>query len=313
MAFFSVIIPLYNKENYIESAIKSILNQTFTDYEVLIINDCSTDKSVEKVTPFVSEKVRLIHHEKNGGLSVARNTGIAHATTNYITFLDGDDVWKPTFLETIHQLIINYPEARIFGTNYEEVYKSKTYQPHNGSSALATGFTGYINFFKINVRQGIYNHGSVCFHKEVYEKVGNYNPEIKFSNDIDFNIRANYHFKLAYSNTVQMSYLMEVQHQITRNSILHKQIPNYDIYEDWAKDNPDLKKHLDFFRYVLAKKLKKDGDTSDWKKIVQSIDAKNLNWKQKMLLKCPQSLLLLVDKVKSILIRYGIKISTYSK
>lgn len=216
MAFFSVIIPLYNKENYIENAIKSILNQTFTDYEVLIINDCSTDKSVEKAIPFLSEKVRLIHHEKNGGLSVARNSGIEHASANYITFLDGDDVWKRTFLETIHQLIVDFPEARIFGTNYEEVYESKTYQPRNGSGELPDGFSGYLNFFKINVRQGIYNHGSVCFHKEVYQKVGNYNPEIKFSNDIDFNIRANYHFKLAYSNTVQMSYLMQVEPDYTK-------------------------------------------------------------------------------------------------
>lgn len=313
MAFFTVVIPLYNKENYIENAIKSILSQTFTDYEVLIINDCSTDKSVEKVTPFLSGKVKLIHHEKNGGLSIARNSGIEHASTDYITFLDGDDVWKPDFLKTIHRLIIDFPEARIFGTNYEEVYKSKTYQPHNGSNELPDGFSGYLNFFKINVRQGIYNHGSVCFHKEVYQKVGNYNPDIKFSNDIDFNIRANYHFKLAYSNTVQMSYLMQVENQITRNSILHKKIPNYDQYENWAQDNPDLKKHLDFFRYVLAKKLRKDGDTKDWKKIVQSIKPESLNWKQKLLLKLPQPLLLFVDKLKSFLIGCGIKVSTYSK
>jgi glycosyltransferase involved in cell wall biosynthesis len=312
MVFFSVIIPLYNKEKYIENTIQSILNQTFTDYEVLIIDDCSTDRSIEKVQPFLSNSIRLVHHEKNSGLSAARNTGIANATTKYITFLDGDDVWKPTFLETIHQLIYDFPEARIFGTNYEEVYSNKTFLPHNGSDTLPIGFRGYIDFFKINVKQGIYNHGSVCIHKEVYQKVGNYNTEIKFSNDIDFNIRANYHFKLAYSNTIQMSYLMEVENQITRNSIAHKKIPNYDNYENWAKDNPNLKKHLDFFRYVLVKKLKKDGDTSDWKKIVQSIDYSNLNWKQKLLLVCPRTALLFVDQLKAFLIRLGIKTSTYS-
>jgi glycosyltransferase involved in cell wall biosynthesis len=312
MPFFSVVIPLYNKENYVENALKSILNQTFIDYEVLIVNDGSTDKSVDKVIPFLSEKIQLIHHSENKGLSATRNTGIEKASTNYITFLDADDLWKPTFLGTIHRLILTFPEARIFGTNYEEVYQSKTYLPHNGSDSLPENFEGYINFFKINIKQGIYNHGSVCVAKEVYEKVGNYNNEIKFSNDIDFNIRANYYFKLAYSNTIQMSYLMEVEHQITRNSILHKKIPNYDIYENWTSENPDLKKHLDFFRYVLAKKLKRDGDTKDWKKIVQSIDQNNLNWKQKIVLKAPQSVLLLVEKTKALLIQKGIKISTYS-
>ena len=65
MPFFTVIIPLYNKEKYIENAIKSVLNQTFTDFELLIVNDCSTDKSIEITSEFLSEKVQLIHHQKN--------------------------------------------------------------------------------------------------------------------------------------------------------------------------------------------------------------------------------------------------------
>ena len=76
MPFFTVIIPLYNKEKYVENALKSILNQTFADYEVLIVNDCSTDSSVSKIEPYLSEKVNLIHHDKNKGLSSTRNTGI---------------------------------------------------------------------------------------------------------------------------------------------------------------------------------------------------------------------------------------------
>ena len=63
MPFFTVIIPLYNKEMYIENAIKSILNQTFTDFELLIINDCSTDKSIEIASKFAFEKVQIIHHK----------------------------------------------------------------------------------------------------------------------------------------------------------------------------------------------------------------------------------------------------------
>ena len=312
MPFFSVIIPLYNKENYVENTLKSILNQTFTDYEVLIINDCSTDSSLAKVTPSLSDKVTLIHHNNNKGLSATRNTGVINSKSDYIVFLDADDLWKPCFLETIHRLIKKFPEARIFGTNYEEVYKNKSFFPHNGSDSLGNNYEGYINFFKINTKQGIYNHGSVCIHKEVYKKVGYYDIEIKFSNDIDFNIRANYHFKFAYSNTIQMQYLVEVENQITRNSILHKKIPDYDKYEAWTKTNPDLKKHLDFFRYVLAKKLKRDGDLYDWKKIILSIDMVNLNWKQKLMLKLPQSLLIKVEKIKALLIKNGIKISTYS-
>jgi glycosyltransferase involved in cell wall biosynthesis len=310
MPFFTVIIPLYNKEKYIENAIKSIINQTFTDFELLIINDCSTDKSVEIASAFVSKKVQIIHHEKNSGLAGTRNTGIKKATSNYVTFLDADDLWKPHFLEKIFHLIQNFPEARIFGTNYEEIWDKTIKKPHNGSEILADNFIGYVNFFKINLKQGIYNHGSVCLHKEVYEKVGFYNEEINFSEDLDFNIRANYHYKLAYDNSIQMSYFMQTDNQITQSSLQNKTIPHYDLYEDWTKTNSDLKKYLDFERYVLGKRLKKNGDLR-WKKMIANIDSKNLNWKQILLLKLPSSILNLIDKVKLILLKLGIKPSTY--
>ncbi|MEN9326914.1 MAG: hypothetical protein RI943_1347 [Bacteroidota bacterium] len=310
MPFFTVIIPLYNKEKYIENAIKSVLDQTFTDFEILIIDDFSSDKSAAIASKFESEKVQLIYHEKNCGLSATRNTGIKKANSNYITFLDADDLWKPTFLESNFQLIQNFPEARIFGTNYEEVWDTVIKNPRNGSEILPINFTGYINFFKINVKQGIYNHGSVCFHKEVYEKVGFYNEKINFSEDLDFNIRANYNFKLAYTNSIQMRYFMQTENQLTQSSLLNKTIPDFDNYENWAKTNSDLKKYLDFERYVLGKRLKKNNDLR-WKKMIATIDSRNLNWKQNVLLKMPSLVLNTLDKLKLFLLKLGIKTSTY--
>ena len=84
MSFFTVIIPLYNKEKYIENAIESVLNQTFTDFNLLIINDCSTDTSATIASKFASDKVQIFTHEKNSGLSASRNTGIKNANSNYI-------------------------------------------------------------------------------------------------------------------------------------------------------------------------------------------------------------------------------------
>jgi len=310
MPFFTVIIPLYNKEKYIENAIKSVLDQTFTDFEILIVDDFSSDKSAVIASKFESEKVQLIYHEKNCGLSATRNTGIKKANSNYITFLDADDLWKSTFLESIFQLIQNFPEALIFGTNYEEIWDTVIKNPRNGSEILPINFTGYINFFKINVKQGIYNHGSVCFHKEVYEKVGFYNEKINFSEDLDFNIRANYNFKLAYTNSIQMRYFMQTENQLTQSSLLNKTIPDFDNYENWAKTNSDLKKYLDFERYVLGKRLKKNNDLR-WKKMIATIDSRNLNWKQNVLLKMPSLVLNTLDKLKLFLLKLDIKTSTY--
>lgn len=312
MPFFSVIIPLFNKENYVENALKSILNQTFSDFEIIIINDCSTDNSVTKIQSYLSEKVRLIVHEKNKGLSATRNTGIANAKSDYITYLDADDLWKPTFLETIYRLISSFPEAKIFGTNYEEVYGEKVLKPHNGSENLETNFEGLINFFKINLKQGIYNHGCVCFHKSVFEKVGYYDEKINFSEDLDFNVRANLHFKLAYSKSIEMQYSMQSENQITNSKISDKNLPDFNKYLKWEIKNKDLKKYLDFERYILAKKLKMEGSKEKSKKIMQQIDPKNLNQKQKILLFFPSLFVRIILKLKIKLIENGIKITSYS-
>uniref|UniRef100_A0A4W5LYG6 Glycosyltransferase 2-like domain-containing protein n=1 Tax=Hucho hucho TaxID=62062 RepID=A0A4W5LYG6_9TELE len=100
MSFFSVIIPLYNKECFIENTLKSVLSQTFTAFEVIIINDGSTDKSEEKALQFKDSRIRY-YSKENGGVSTARNFGIDKAKSVYITFIDADDYWYPTFLESI--------------------------------------------------------------------------------------------------------------------------------------------------------------------------------------------------------------------
>ena len=98
MPFFSVIVPLYNKENFVENTLKSVLNQNFTDFEVIIVNDGSIDKSEEKVKGFNDDRIKYFYQE-NQGASSARNFGIEKANSNYIAFIDADDYWFPNFLQ----------------------------------------------------------------------------------------------------------------------------------------------------------------------------------------------------------------------
>lgn len=310
MQNISVIIPLYNKEKYVVTALQSILKQTHQNFEIIIVNDASTDQSVQKIEDFLNSKITLIHHEKNKGLAASRNTGIKKAKYNYVCFLDADDVWENTFLETINNLIYNFSEAAIFATNYQENWNGITKMPVNGSENLVTNFVGLINFFEINIKQGIYNHGSVCFDKKVFEKAGFYDEKIDLSQDLDFNIRANYYFKLAYDSSVQMTYYMQTENQLTRSNTQSKTIPNFDKYETWAKNNQDLKKYLDFERYVLAKRLKRNND-SRWKNMLKNINYTNLNYKQQILLKLPNFILAIIQNIKTILLKLGFKISTY--
>ncbi|MGL5807314.1 MAG: glycosyltransferase family 2 protein [Xenococcaceae cyanobacterium] len=94
----SVIIPVYKVEKYIAETINSVLNQTYQDFELIIVDDGSPDRSVEICQQFKDPRLKIIR-QKNQGVCAARNTGISHATGQYLAFLDGDDLWLPQKLE----------------------------------------------------------------------------------------------------------------------------------------------------------------------------------------------------------------------
>lgn len=98
MSFVTVVIPAYNVEQYIEECLRSVLAQTYRDFEVLVINDGSTDRTADKVKKFTDRRVRLIN-QLNRGLAGARNTGARRACGDYVAFLDSDDRWHPEKLQ----------------------------------------------------------------------------------------------------------------------------------------------------------------------------------------------------------------------
>lgn len=114
---FSVVISLYNKAHTIERTLQSVLKQTFTDFEIIIVNDGSTDNGVETIQKHASDLRIHIINQENQGVSVARNRGIKESKFDYIAFLDGDDEWHPDFLLKVKEAIEKYPNAGFYGTS----------------------------------------------------------------------------------------------------------------------------------------------------------------------------------------------------
>ena len=113
---FSVVIPLYNKAKTIERTLKTVLEQTFKDFEVVIVDDGSTDGGATVVERFTNDsRVRLIRQE-NQGVSIARNQGVSSARYDFIAFLDGDDLWLPEYLARVKEMIDLYPDAGMYCT-----------------------------------------------------------------------------------------------------------------------------------------------------------------------------------------------------
>lgn len=128
----SVVIPLYNKEKSIATTLQSVIDQTYTDWECIVINDGSTDNSLEVVKNFVDE-FRIydckfqIYSQPNAGVSAARNRGVMEAKGEYVAFLDGDDIWEPTYLAEAAKLIDDFPGAAIYGLGLGKMLGGKRY------------------------------------------------------------------------------------------------------------------------------------------------------------------------------------------
>lgn len=150
---FSIIIPLYNKEQYVQRTIRSVLAQTYQDYEILIVDDGSTDKSLSMVHTFEDPRIRVVQ-QANAGVSAARNRGVAEAKYDLIAFLDADDEWLPQYLETIKTMENNFPECHVFTTNYKIVDSNANERyPVNTTLIEFNGEYGVIpNYFDIASR-----------------------------------------------------------------------------------------------------------------------------------------------------------------
>ena len=223
MPYFSIVIPLYNKENYITETLEHVLLQTFTDFEVIVVNDVSTDNSLKMVQQFTDRRIRIIEHKINSGLSPSRNTGIENSNAEFVAFLDADDLWEPRFLETIYNLTVNHPEAGLFATKYTEIYYGKVFIDPVFKAEAGI----FDNFFLRNLNKPIYCPSSLCVKKSVFNDIGLY-KNVYLGEDTDFNIRGNLKYKLAYSPETLVHYRMHSENQITHNKLAGKRkYPHY--------------------------------------------------------------------------------------
>ena len=116
---FSVVIPLYNKEMYIKETLDSVKTQSFRDFEVIVVNDSSTDKSLNIASVYESDNRYHVYTIPNGGVSAARNFGIGKAKGDYVCFLDADDLWQPNYLEEADRLLKKHGERNFLCFAYD--------------------------------------------------------------------------------------------------------------------------------------------------------------------------------------------------
>lgn len=196
----SVVIPLYNKAAQIERTLKSVLAQTYGDYEVVVVDDGSTDGSADVVRRIADLRIRVVS-QANAGVAAARNRGIAEARGEFVALLDGDDEWMPEYLETQASLAAKYAECDVFATDY--VLKSMDGSVKNTviNGLRFDGEDGELsNYFEVAAS----SNPPVCSisimaRRGVFESVGGFPAGIRSGEDLLTWARLACRYRMAYS------------------------------------------------------------------------------------------------------------------
>lgn len=254
---FSVIIPLYNKAPYVAKAIGSVLKQTFTDYELIIMDDGSKDDSFEVARKAIQGYNRChLYKQMNAGVSMARNNAVALSQSDYLCFLDADDWWDPDFLLEMSKLIEEFPDAGIYGVGYTIVNETK----HNTRVApigLEPGFKrGFINYCKVysktNTDIAPLIIGSVSVPRPVFETMKGFTKGVKLGEDFILWIHIALNYKVAFFNKPLAYYNQDVDLENRGVGKLYNpkehMLWNLTDLEPLEKENMDYKRLVDELR-----------------------------------------------------------------
>ncbi|MBF2008608.1 MAG: glycosyltransferase [Chlorogloeopsis fritschii C42_A2020_084] len=183
MPTISVIIPAYNAESTILDTIASVQKQTFSDFELIVINDGSRDRTLKLLNEIKDSRLKVFSY-KNGGLSVARNRGIYHAKGDFITFLDADDLWTTDKLELQLEALQKHPEA---GVAYSWSYfmDDKNEYCNTGQPILFQGNV-FANLLTWNF---IASGSNPLIRRQAIESVGDFEPSVSGAADWDYWLR----------------------------------------------------------------------------------------------------------------------------
>lgn len=198
---FSVIVPAYNAERFIDVAIQSVLSQTYCDFELIIVDDGSKDQTREMIFRYNDKRIKYIY-QNNAGVSAARNKGILESKGEFLCFLDSDDEWKANHLEVMNSLIEKYNFCNLFISGYDIrlnngkiVHKSEEKLKHLSKECIISD-----NGFELLMECGYFFHtNSMCCRRKVFDKVGLFEIGVKNGEDDDMWFRIFLYYSIAIS------------------------------------------------------------------------------------------------------------------
>ena len=247
---FSVVVPLYNKAPYVRKALESIASQTYRDFELIIVDDGSSDNSAAiceeffqtfnhslahsiNVNPSFVHSINVNHslahsinvnpsfvhsfiRQTNSGVAAARNRGVAESHGEFVCFLDADDWWEPNFLEEMDRLIKEYPDAGLYATNYVYYKPGKTHV----ALSLPRGYIDYPKAYYEGSSMPVWT-GATCMPRRVFYEMGGFPVGIKLGEDFLLWAKTALHYKVAFCEKPLAYYNNDVPASLRATRNLH--------------------------------------------------------------------------------------------
>lgn len=209
---FSVIIPVYNGAKFIDNAIAGVFSQSVSDWEIIVVNDGSTDETASVLKKYEGNEKVIIINQENGGVSVARNTGFKASKGEYIAFLDADDVWHNNHLEVMSDLISKYPDAGLYCTftrtelvNGEVIDKAQFFEGKENTLYLEDFFAEYHK----DKAAKMFTVITTCATREAYLKSGGFPEGCKIGEDLEFSLVIAAYYPVVLSAEATATYMKE--------------------------------------------------------------------------------------------------------
>ncbi|MFB6341483.1 glycosyltransferase family 2 protein [Saccharicrinis sp. FJH62] len=245
----SVVIPLYNKAHTITRTLGSVLKQSYSDFEVIIIDDGSTDNGVEVIKEYTDDARVKIHSQNNKGVSAARNLGVDMAIHDYIAFLDGDDEWLPDYLLKMSETIHKFPEAGMIccagivkDNQGEHLRLADKYQSQQTA----------IDYFE---NPHVFTHTSATIvRKDAFLKTSGFPVGMKRNQDFALFFSIGLQGKVAYCGIPLSVYVGEVEGQTTNTpveKVIDHIINRFNYVQNESKKYPENPTYIIFTKYEI--------------------------------------------------------------
>jgi glycosyltransferase involved in cell wall biosynthesis len=215
----TVIVPSYNRVEYLKLALNSALNQTVTDFDILVVDDFSHDGSVGMVEEMRKQdsRLRILTHSSNKGPSAARNTGISNSTSKYITFLDSDDLFAPDRVETLCARLAQGEERSIVYTDWVKVTKED--QTISSEPSRATYRPEGMIFPSLITGNFRFTPGLLAVPRKAFEEVGPYDESLRWAEDTDMALRLSLKFPFLFEKRSTYGWR---SHELSSSNLLER-------------------------------------------------------------------------------------------